>query len=125
MTIDFGAFASTGITSVIIPKKTTSIEGMVFGWNGTLKSVTFSGALDGTSKLQKIGAQSFAGNDLTYDFDSNPLILPPSVNTIESGAFAANSNLKYVYYTGDTTGFGSNWVGSGVTILKELVTENQ
>lgn len=129
-TIGKNAFYGCNITTdvsnpLIIPYSVQTIGSQAFENNRGLTSLTFSGSLDGSSMLKEIGDSAFRSCNLTYETDTNPLILPSSVPTMGVGVFSGNSNLKFIYYPGDTSGFDSSWFNSDVTILTELVNNNQ
>ena len=49
------------LSSITIPSSVTIIEKGAFANNASLTSLTFEGALDGTSQLESIGENAFDG----------------------------------------------------------------
>ena len=125
------AFGYSSIKNLIIPKSVSSIGDSAFYWNGFLTSLTFEGALDGTSMLETIGKDAFNGCDLNYETKSNPLIIPTNIKSIGDYAFNAsldnsmNRKLKYILYLGDNekilnnnnASSGDGWYYSRYTTL--------
>ena len=79
-------------------------------------TLTFEWATDGSSELTSICRYAFGFCDLDYQNESNPLYLPKNITYVGNGAFSGNSNLKYIYFEGDTSGFDNYWTDS-LTLL--------
>ena len=117
-----GAFSTLNNTSLVIPASVEFIGEQSFYNNKNLEVLTFMGALDGSSKLHTIGDKAFYNCNLTYESDKNPLILPPGITTMGEQVFFYNPNLNYIYFTGESEGFGNYW-NFMAQVIKEIPKE--
>ena len=112
-TIGDSAFYENNISSLTIPASVTSIGNAAFSFNSNLTTITFEEG----SNLTSIGDLAFNSCALDYQNEDSPLYLPNNeFTTMGNSAFSNNPNLKYIYYEGDTTGFGSSWNGNATLL---------
>ena len=111
------AFSSTQISSITIPKSVSSIGNYAFGYNSNLTRLTFEMDEDRKSSLTTIGQGAFNECALDYQNEDSPLYLPNNeFEVMGFSAFGNNPNLKYIYFEGDETGFGSYWNGDATLL---------
>lgn len=87
--------------TVNIPASVEIIEDTAFGC-AHITTLTFLGAVDGTSQLKTIGNLAFANNNITT------LTIPPNVETIETNAFRDNPLTSLVFAGTSTNGSGND-----------------
>ncbi len=92
--IGSNAFASNGLTSVVIPNTVTTIEYHAFR-NNSISSLTIG------NKVKTIGQYAFSGNKLTYVY------LPASVTSLGTSPFYNNSTLEGIKVDDGNTTFDS------------------
>ena len=84
-----------------IPASVTTIGENTFD-NNNIGTLTFKGALDGTSQLKTIGYAAFYANHITQ------LVIPSSVEMIDSQAFGKNALTSLVFAGTSTDGSGND-----------------
>lgn len=109
------AFYSNNLSSLIIPSSVETIEAEAFSYNG-IKNLIFLGAEEYTSNLKIVGDYAFSDCNLDYQNESLYLQIPNDITSMGNGVFENNSNLRYIRFTGDYTGFGEYWNGSAVIL---------
>ena len=127
-TIGDSAFNNNNLTSLEIPASVETLGEQAFFNNENLTTLTFGVDKDGNSNLKTIGIETFRGCNLTYE--TSPLIIPASVQTIGQSAFASydngysksNPKLKKLEYKGNSESIlnnTTNWYDPIDTSLNE------
>ena len=116
--IDYSAFAYTGLTSITIPNSVTSIGDWAFEGCSSLTSVTFTPE----SSVTSIGGRAFEGcTGLTS------ITIPESVTRIDAVAFSGCTGLTSITILNSVTSIGSGAFEdcSNLTTINFRGTEDQ
>ena len=109
-TLDHAAFASSGLTSIVIPENVTSIGMSAFDACYDLTSVTILG------NVTELGSQTFLScSSLTS------VTLPDSLETIGNNAFEGCSALPSIVFPKNLTSIGASF--ESCYALKEIIFE--
>jgi hypothetical protein len=98
--------AWTGVTSLSIPAKVTSIGTYAFAYYSNLASLTFTGTSDNTSALTSIGANAFlnAGSNFSGSNATNgAVVFPQTLTKVGDAAFNGARFLYSLSFKSTTT----------------------
>ena len=116
-TLSYDMILGTKVTNVMIPSSVIEIQNSTFSHADSLVSIYF----EASSQIKIINGSSFASaHHLKY------LILPSSVEKIETNAFSNDNDLEFIIYCGshDMSELASNIFGTVTNKVDVYVTKN-